>query len=388
MDSKIKIKVSVFSVAFALGLNIAGVAPVLGVLSEVFKNQGSNSVQMLQTVPYFLLMVVSIIVGWLVTKISKKDLLLSGLLIVAFVGSAPFILSSFSFIMFSRLLVGLGFGIISPLNTAVISEFFEGNERAGMMGLHVAGMGIGALVINITGGIIGNIGYNYYFLIHLIAFLAAIIVLFQLPKTKPDSVNSSEKLELNRKVYELSITSFFHTIFITAFLTNIGIHVLNNINGNAGLTGIITAVNAGFALIIGLNFRRISSLLKSNTLPIAISLAAIGYFIISIFPNNLLVIFICSALCGASLSCFMAQASFMISTSVSNVSIALANGVFAMIGGLGGLLSPIVLNKIAEKVFGKASTNSVFLICAIGMTILSICTYIIVIVRQKEAQLV
>lgn len=382
--NKLKIKISIFFIAFALGLNITGVAPILGLLNGAFKGEGTNAVQMLQTIPYFLLMVASIVTGWLVTKISKKNLVLIGLLIVAFVGSSPFIFTSFSFIMVSRLLVGFGFGIVSPLNTAIISEFFEGKERAAMMGLHVAGMGIGALCINIVGGILGKIDYEHYFLIHLIAFIVAIIVINLLPSTKPVAINATQKLKLNRKVYELSITSFFHTLFITAYLTNIGMHIVNNINGDSALIGIVTAVNAAFALLVGLNFSKISSVLKQNTVPFSIFLAGIGYFSITLFPNNLIAIFMVSALCGASLSCFMAEASYMISTSVSNISIALANGVFAMIGGIGGLVSPIVLNGIAKIIFGKVSTNTVFFICMFGMFILSIASYALVVVRQKH----
>lgn len=383
--SKTSIKISVFSIAFALGLNIAGVSPVLGLLSEAFKDQGSNAIQSLQTIPYFLLMVASIFVGWLVTKISKKKLVLGGLLLIAFIGSSPFIVNSFSFIMVSRVLVGFGFGIISPLNTAFISEFFEGKDRAGMMGLHVAGMGIGAMCINIVGGIVGKLGYQQYFLIHLISLVTFILVLFLLPDTGAEVPSKSQKLKLNRKVYELSFTSFFHTLFITAYSTNIGIHIAANLNGDSAVTGIVTAINAGFALLIGIFFSRISLLFKQFTLPFSILMAGLGFLSITLMPNSMAGILLASACCGISLSCFMAQASYVISTSVSQVAIALAGGVFALIGGIGGLISPIVLNTISKLVLGSESTNAVFLMCTIGMFVLTIYSFALVKIREKEA---
>jgi len=185
-------------------------------------------------------------------------------------------------------------------------------------------------------------------------------------------------------VFELSLTSFFHTLFITAYLTNIGTHILENLNGSSALTGIVTAVQGGFALMVGLNFSRISSLLKQNTLPFSIFIAAVGYLSLIVLPANMFGIIIGSACLGISLSCFMAQASYMISMSVPQIAITLANGVFAVVGGIGGLLSPIILNSISNNLFGNISTNKIFTICTIGMFLLAISSYSLVKYRMKN----
>lgn len=383
-QSKKNIKISVFSIAFVLGLNLAGVAPILGLLDKAFKEEGSNAVQTLQTAPYFLLMIASIFVGWLVTKISKKKLVLGGFILIAFIGTSPLIVDNFSFMMVSRLLIGFGFGLVSPLNTAIISEFFEGKDRAALMGLHVTGMGVGSIFINIIGGMLGKFGYQRFFLVHLIALVAFIIVITQLPDTGTQVSNTTQKLKLSRMVFELSLTSFFHTLFITAYLTNIGTHILENLNGSSALTGIVAAVQGGFALMVGLNFSRISSLLKQNTLPFSIFIAAVGYLSLIVLPANIFGIMVGSACLGISLSCFMAQASYMISMSVPQIAITLANGVFAVVGGIGGLLSPIILNSISNNLFGNISTNKVFTICAIGMFFLAISSYSLVKYRMKN----
>ena len=48
----IKIALSVFLTAFAFGLNITGISPVLGVLNTKYHAYGTSMVQMLQTLPY------------------------------------------------------------------------------------------------------------------------------------------------------------------------------------------------------------------------------------------------------------------------------------------------------------------------------------------------
>lgn len=383
--NNINIKVSVFSIAFTLGLNLSGVAPILGLLDNAFKDKGDNAVQMLQTLPYFLLMTASIVVGWLVTRLSKKRLALGGLIFIAFVGTSPFIVDDFSFMMISRFLIGFGFGIIAPLNTAIISEFFEGGDRAALMGLHVTGMGIGAMCINFIGGMLGNEGYQKFFLLHLIALVAFMIIITQLPETgvQVSKSEANNELKLNRMVLDLSIASFFHTLFITAYLTNIGIHIFENLNGSPAFTGTVTAFTDVFALIVGLNFSKISSLFKERTLPFSIIIGSIGYLSLVVLHANIVGIFFASACLGISLSCFMAQASYMISISVSKIAVTLASGVFGLIGGIGGLLSPIILNGISKSIFGNRTTNNIFLICCIGMFLLSICSYILISVKAK-----
>lgn len=385
-NSKIGIKLTIFSIAFTLGLNVAGVSPILGLLNETFKNKGANAVQTLQTIPYFLLMIASILSGWLVTKISKKKLVVIGLFLIAFIGISPLIFDEFSLMMFSRMLVGFGFGVISPLNTSIISEFFQGKDRAAMMGIHVTGMGIGTMCVNIIGGILGKIGYKQFFLVHLIVVIAVFIVIIKLPDTGVEVVNERKRLKLNKEVYELSLMNLINTIFITAYMTNIGIHIVENMHGDSSITGFVTTINAVFALIVGLSFSKISSMLKQYTLSFSIFVGFIGFLCLGFLPTNMLWVLIASACCGISLSCFMAQATYMISNAVSQNSIALASGVFSLLGGIGGLISPVFLNGFSKAAFGSISTYTVFLICMSAMFILSLFSLTIVSIRQRKTE--
>ena len=150
---KRRVAASVFIVAFAFGLNITGILPVLGILNEKYQQYGTSAVQLLQTIMYLLLIVGSLMVGWMTTKISKKNITLLGLLIVGCCGVLPF-LWKFCGASDRRIVIGFGYGIMGPMNTAIISEFFPPEERAGYMGLHVVGMGIGTMVGNLLGGML------------------------------------------------------------------------------------------------------------------------------------------------------------------------------------------------------------------------------------------
>ena len=156
MKTKNRIAVSVFITAFAFGLNITGVLPILGILNEKYQQYGTGMVQQLQTMPYLMLIVGSLLVGWLTTRISKKKIVITGLIVIGICGMLPFFLENFLILVMTRLLIGFGFGIVGPMNTAIITEFFPPEERASYMGLHVVGMGIGTMIGNLIGGKIGR----------------------------------------------------------------------------------------------------------------------------------------------------------------------------------------------------------------------------------------
>lgn len=380
--TELRIAVSVFIAAFAFGLNITGISPVLGVLNEKYQQYGTSMVQLLQTISYLLLIVGSLMIGWLTTKLSKKKITLLGLFTIGCCGVIPFFVESFGVLLATRLLIGFGFGIMGPMNTAIISEFFPPEERASYMGLHVVGMGIGTMVGNLTGGMLAGFGYRYFYLVYVIAFIAMIGIQGILIETPQAAAEKASDMKLNKMVFVISFASFAHTLFINAYNTNIGIYILQNITDNPSVTGVVTAVNAAFALLVGMFFAKISGFFKTYTLTFSVFAAAAGYGAILLIPG-MTGVYIASALCGVSLSCFMAIGSYLISISVEQEAVAKASGMFSIIGGIGGLIAPICLGNMAKVLGGNTAKNQ-FTIAFAGMLVFGIVIFIISRNKVKE----
>lgn len=383
MNTKnIKIAVSIFLTAFAFGLNITGITPVLGILNEKYHAYGTSMVQLLQTLPYFLIMVGSLTIGYLTTKISKKKIIILGLFIIGICGILPYFTDSFTILFISRLLIGFGFGITGPMNTAIVADFIEPENRAGFMGLHVVGMGVGAMMGNLLGGAFSGLGYKYFYLVYLSAFIAMVGVMSVLEEKKPTQGEKVSDMKMTRMVWVLSIASFVHTLFITTYNTNIGIYLAEQFSSGATLTGIVTAINSAFALVCGMMFSKISGFLKKYTLPFSILAAAMGYAIL-LFVPGMVGVYIASALCGISLSCFMAIANYLLTISVEKEAVAKASGLFAIVGGIGGLIAPLFMGGAARIFLGVNTAQNQFMIAFVGMLLFGIITLIVV--RKKFA---
>lgn len=376
-----RVAVSVFFIAFAVGLNITGISPVLGIVNEKYQQYGTSVVQLLHTLPYLLLMLGSLLVGWWTAKASKKKIVSLGLLIIGFCGVLPFFSDSFFLLFLSRLLIGFGFGISSPLNAAVITELVEEENRAGYMGLHVVGMGIGTMTGNLFGGMLSGLGYRFFYLVYMTAFISWFAVQFLLPETPAAAARKADGMKLNAVVYGLSAASFAHTLFINAYSTNIGIYLIQNITQDTSMAGIVTAVNAAFALLMGVLFARISGILKIYTVPVSIFAAAAGFGAVLFIPG-MAGAYLASACCGISLSCFMAGCSMLISVSVEPEAVTKANGIFSVIGGIGGLIAPVFMGNAASAVFGENTAVNQFAVACMGMSVLGI-VMMLAAVRRK-----
>ena len=383
MDKKKRVAASVILIAFAFGLNITGVTPVLGTLSEKYAEYGTSTVQLLQTVQYLLIIAGSFMIGWLTTKFTKKRIVMFGLFVIGVCGMIPFFTENFYVLFATRVLIGFGFGIVGPLNTAIITDFFPPEERAGYMGLHVLGMGIGAMVGNVLGGALAGFGYQTFYLVYGIALISMAAVAVLLIETPPTAMEKGRKMKMNAEVYIISFASLLHTLFINAYNTNIGIYILNEVTENPTVPGMATGINSAAALVVGLLFGRISKMFGNYTMPASIFTAAAGYAGLLLIPGMPGVI-IASVCCGISLSCFMASGSYLISVSVEPDAVAKASGVFSIIGGIGGLVAPVVMSNTASFITGADTATGQFTVAFGGMILFGIAAVILISLQSRK----
>ena len=369
MKKNWKITICVFVIAFIVGLNIVGIMPVLSMVSEKYSGYSTSTIQLLQTIHYGLLMVGSLVLGALTTKFTKKKIVLAGFLVIGAFGFLPFLLDGFWILFVCRVLIGFGYGIVSPLNTAIIAEFFEPEKRAGCMGLHVVGMGIGAMLGNLMGGVLAKGGLRYFYLIYLLPFVGMLIIFTLLPETPVITVPKGEKARLGPIVYMLSLMFFVHTIFINAYSTNISLYLSQNVTADPQASGLATAVNAACAMLIGILFTKVLNTFKKATLPFSVLAAAVAYAAVLYLPGMAGAL-ICSALCGVSLSCFSAMGSYLLSVSVEPDAVAKASGVYSVIGSVGGLIAPMVLGAACIPIGGNTPVNQ-FTVALVGMFLLA-----------------
>lgn len=366
--AKIRVIISIVAISFIQGLQYC-CSPVLGAVSEHYPDVGVSFVQMLVTAPTFLSIIVALTSGWLVLKISKKKMLVFAGFVAGITGFLPFLADSFWLLFACRVVYGVGLGLATALNTAVVAEFFEGDERVTVMGIQAASVGAGMTVVTTGSGILGNYGFRTAYFINIIGFLCMLLIGMLLPETGvAEAAGEKTKIRLTPEVWKLTFMIGVECLFLIAFNTNIGMHLGGELAGNAGATGNLTGVFSASQILMGVILGYVTKRTGKYTLSAAYLSFAIGAVFLVLFPSNLFLLMIGAVFCGFSQGMFIPTAMVGASNAVEPVATAMASAVLTCGMCFGQLISPTVLNTVSKVIFGEVSTSHVYMICIVGMT--------------------
>lgn len=363
-----KIIITIVCISFIQGLQFC-VSPVLGPIQEHFPEAGVSMVQMLVTAPTLLSIVVALISGALVMKISKKKLLVFAGFAAGVTGFLPFLSDSFGLLFASRTLYGASLGLASALNTAVVAEFFEGDERVSVMGIQAASIGAGMVVVTTVGGFLGRFGFQRAYFTNVIGFIAMVLIAVCLPDTGKVRTEQGEKIEMTRGVWKVTVLGALEMLFLITFPTNIAMHISGNLAGSTVVSGNLTGVFSASQIVIGLILGTVTKVTKKYTLPVAMLSFSVGGALVMLFPSNYVMLIIGAVFCGFSQGMFIPTAMVEVSNAVKPAATAMAAACLTCGNCFGQFISPTVLNTASKLVFGETATSHVYLLAVIGMTI-------------------
>jgi MFS family permease len=365
---KVKIIIAIVSISLIQGLQYS-VSPVLGQIREHFPDVSVNLIQMLITGPALLAMVVAVLSGWLVVKISKKRLLVFAGLTAGITGFLPLLADSFVLLFACRILYGISLGLATALNTAVVAEFFEGDERVSVMGIQAASIGAGMVAITTVGGVLGKLGYQYAYATHALGFLAMVLIAVMLPETGTARGTAAEKIKLNHEVFKLSVLGLLEFLFLITFTTNIAMHISGSLAGNTGVSGTLTGIFSGAQIVMGMILGRVTKVTGRYTFPAAMMCFVLGGVILVCFPDQYVMLMLGAVLCGFSQGMFVPTAMVAVANSVLPVATAMASACFTCFMCIGQMISPMVLNTVSTLVFHEVTTSHVYTIATVGMAV-------------------
>lgn len=383
-ETKLKIILAIVGISFIQGLQFS-TSPVLVQIQKHFPEVDVSFVQMLVTAPAFVSMFFALFSGVLVLKFRKKSMLMFAALLSGIVGLIPFASDSFWLLFACRTLYGVSLGIATALNTAVVAEWFEGQERVQVMGIQAAAVGAGMVIVTTLGGALGAGDFHRSYFINLLGFVCFALIAMMLPDSpKPQSSGKrGEKVRLNGRVFEVSFWCFLEYIFLITFTTNISMHLSGALKGNAGVSGLLTGIFSGSQIVIGLLLGVVTKVTKKYALPAAMLSFSLGAVLLVLFPSNVAMLAIGAIFCGFSQGIFVPTGMVEVSNAVAPIAAALASGCFTCGSNLGQTVSPMILNNLSKLIFGSWTTSHVYTIAAIGMTIAAVIVAIRISMRKS-----
>lgn len=125
------------------------------------------------------------VAGILADRLGRKTILIPSLFMFAVAGSACFFLKNWQVLLFFRFLQGVGAASLGSLNVTLIGDIFTGKKRGEVMGYNASVLSTGTALYPAIGGILAIAGWQFPFLLPLLAIPTAIMVILWLKNPEP-----------------------------------------------------------------------------------------------------------------------------------------------------------------------------------------------------------
>ncbi len=364
------LKISILSISLLTIMASAAISPALGVISEAFPHISPTFIKLIITLPSMLIIPFSFISGKLTDFFNKKTVLYMGLITYLTGGIAGGFTSDITTLLIFRALLGVGVGLIMPISTALIADFFKGEEASQMTGWATASSNLGGIIAVIFSGWLATFSWRYSFGVYLLGVFALIFVKFFLPEPekKSDKTNSTKKLPV--VTYMASLAAFLMMTSFYAVPTNIAIFLKTNNLGNANTAGITLAIVTSAAFVAGIALIRVQKIFKKLMLPFQMALMSSGFGILSI-SGSLSTVVIGVTLIGFSFGNLYPMILLLIVRGVPREQNVRAMAIVSSCIFFGQFFSPVFFDT-AGALFGNTDIKFIFVLNAylIGVTTL------------------
>lgn len=380
---KARVVATVFAIALINGLQHS-LSPVLSSVHAYYPGVDVSLIQMLVTVPTLMAVVVALLTGWLALYISKKKIFLFAALVAGVTGLVPLLSDSFWTLFLFRALYGVALGIVVSLVTALVADFFDGEERVQVMGVQGASVGAGMVLVTTLAGIVGRTDFHNTYYLSILGFVAFIAILLLLPEVPVKRAEGGEKkrIRLNAEVWRMAAFLFAEGFFIIVYTTNLSMHLAGALKGDTAVAGMITGVFSAAQILMGVLLGRISRITGRYTLPVAMFALAAGYLLLVFFPGNLPILLVSAVFCGYSQSVYCAKAMAEVTTVVDQDSTPMASSLMTCALCLSQFVSPVVIGGVSRLFFGEVTTTGAYLLGSIGI----FCVGLLAVLWKRKAQ--
>lgn len=345
----------------------AAVAPALGQISRAFPGTDPALIKLVTTLPALLIIVASLLSGQLVRVMSKRSLLMIGLVLYLVGGLAGGLATSIPMLLAFRAVLGLAVGIISPLSLTLIADFFSGEERSRYMGYSTAVSSLGGSITTIAAGWLAASNWRFAFGVYGMALGVLVLVALALPEPPRGEEASLSATRLPMGVYGLALLGFLVMLGFYVVPTGTALFMQNESIGDASLAGLAFAALTFCSFLVGLVYGRIAQTLRSWTPVAGVLLSGGGMWTLA-SSRSFAVVLAGMVLVGLGIAILQPSLIVAVANRVPREDNSWAISLFSSAGYLGQFLSAIVFSVLGG-LFGDPSARFSFRLSAMGFTL-------------------
>ncbi len=353
----------IFGVSLIAILGVASVTPAFPKLEEAL-NVPPQNIGLLVTVFTFPTVILGPIIGILADRLGRKKILVPSLILFGIAGAACGFARDFNLLLLLRFLQGIGAASLLSLSVTLIGDLYTGVRRTSAMGYNASVSSMGTATYPIIGGALATMGWNYPFLLPLVAIPIGLLVLFALKNPEPKGErNLKEYLRnawiilKNRQLVGLFIASAANFILLYgAYVTYLPKLIATSFGADSFTIGLfLSSISVAIAFTssqLGRLARRFS---EQTLVRASFGFYALALFIIP-FISNLWLLLIPTTVFGIGLGIGFPSIQTLLAQLAPKEYLATVISVNGTFFGLGQTLGPLLMGVA----YGMGGIDSVF----------------------------
>ena len=344
----------------------------------------AGQVELLVSLPAFavvaMLFLNSVIERWM----SERQMIVAGLLLFSTSGLLPLIVQDYPLIFLSRLIFGLGTGMINAKAISIISERYQGKTRIQMLGLRGSAEVVGASLITLAVGQLLAFGWTATFLAYSAGFLVLTLYLLFVPYGKEKKEVKKKEKEASRLTREMKGLIFILAIEAavvvctnTAITIRIPSLMVERGLGDAQLSSFVLSVMQLIGIVAGVSFSFLISIFKEKLLLWSGITFGLGQIVIALSPS-LWVVVAGSTLAGFAYSVALTTVFQLVSERIPAKLLNQATS-FAVLGcSFGAFTTPFVLSAI-----GLLTQNGMLVFTILGVWLIVTSIFVMYLLQKR-----
>ncbi len=380
-----RLKAAILSLSIITVMGGATITPALGQINAAFPDAGETLVKLIATMHALFIIPFTLISSRLTKYFSKKTIIIPAVCLYIIAGLSGGAANNIIMLLTSRALLGISIGLIMPISTSIVADFFEGREKMSLMGKLGAANTIGGSTSLLIAGMLAGISWRLAFVAYGIAVVTLVLNLLYVPVQKPAKKEEDVQISpIPGKIFLLGICMFLLFIINYSIPTNIAIYLETNHLGGSTVSGIVIAVGMLGSAAVGIVLVKIRDLTGRYFIPVQLALVGIGFSLVG-FTSNAVLIGMGSLLRGLGFGGIFPQILNHVSDITSGNQTMTGMAIVQSFLFLGQFSSPIVLDAISNLI-GNGTNRFSYQFIAVTITaaaVILLIKTVLIRVRQK-----
>ncbi|WP_448864093.1 MFS transporter [Clostridium sp.] len=332
------------------------VSIVLPSLLQHFSEYTTAQVEILISAPSFAITVMIVLNAWLSRYMKDRPMIVGGLLLLSVSGMVPVFVQEYPVVFVSRIFLGIGIGLINAKAISIFSEYYEGREKAVLLGYRGSAEVLGSAVMTLVAGKLVLIRWNLAFWVYALGFVIVLLYLVWVPGSMEmgqSAGSEKESLEAEadgkRESWKNEVLTVAYALFaglvICIYCSNslrVPMLILEKKLGTEAEASIILTLMMLMGIAAGIYFGKLTMCWKEKLPGIGCLLLGAG-MLLTAYAGSLPLIGIGISIVGFFYTVLVTYSFHQISERIPQSSINTATSIVLVGCNLGAACSPFVL---------------------------------------------